>query len=162
MCPHVSAFMSACVCMCPHVSAKNADSPHLVIIRSTSDPARHFYTRYTSTNNRSRMSTGGRSVCSHSSGRTGSGRSTGSYSRRSQATAPSAVTSPRGRGSPVSTGGRSVCSHSSGRTGSGRSTGSYSRGSQATAPSAVTSPRGRGSPVSTGGRSVCSHSSGRT
>ena len=85
-------------------------------------------------------------MCSHSNGRTGSGRSTGSYSRGSPATAPSAVTvtSPRGRGSPVSTGGRSVCSHSSGRIGSDRSTGSYSRASPATAPFAVTQRGGRG------------------
>jgi hypothetical protein len=144
--------------MCPHVSAyvrKNCGRPHLVRIRSASNPhptARHFYTRYPSTNDRSMMSTGGRT-----NGRTGSGRSMGSYSRGSPATAPSAVTSPRGRGSPVSTGGRSVCSHSSGRTGSGRSTGSYSRGSPATAPFAVTqrggrvrsSPQGRGSPRAT-------------
>ena len=68
----------------------------------------------------------------------------GSYSCGSPATAPLAVTSPRGRGSPVSTGGRSVCSHSSGHTGSGRSTGSYSRGSPATAPFAVTQRGGRG------------------
>ena len=147
--------------MCPHLSAKNAD----VGILSASDPhpiripllGTSVYTRYPSTNDRSMMSTGGRSVCSHSNGRTGSGRSMGSYSRGSPATAPSAVTSPRGRGSPVSTGGRSVCSHSSGRTGSGRSTGSYSRGSPATAPFAVTqrggrgrsSPQGRGSPRAT-------------
>ena len=147
--------------MCPHLSAKNAD----VGILSASDPhpiripllGTSVYTRYPSTNDRSMMSTGGRSVCSHSNGRTGSGRSMGSYSRGSPATAPSAVTSPRGRGSPVSTGGRSVCSHSSGRTGSGRSTGSYSRGSPATAPFAVTqrggrgrsSPQGQGSPRAT-------------
>ena len=147
--------------MCPHLSAKNAD----VGILSASDPhpiripllGTSVYTRYPSTTDRSMMSTGGRSVCSHSNGRTGSGRSMGSYSRGSPATAPSAVTSPRGRGSPVSTGGRSVCSHSSGRTGSGRSTGSYSRGSPATAPFAVTqrggrgrsSPQGRGSPRAT-------------
>ena len=147
--------------MCPHLSAKNAD----VGILSASDPhpiripllGTSVYTRYPSTNDRSMMSTGGRSVCSHSNGRTGSGRSMGSYSCGSPATAPLAVTSPRGRGSPVSTGGRSVCSHSSGRTGSGRSTGSYSRGSPATAPFAVTqrggrgrsSPQGRGSPRAT-------------
>ena len=147
--------------MCPHLSAKNAD----VGILSASDPhpiripllGTSVYTRYPSTNDRSMMSTGGRSVCSHSNGRTGSGRSMGSYSCGSPATAPLAVTSPRGRGSPVSTGGRSVCSHSSGHTGSGRSTGSYSRGSPATAPFAVTqrggrgrsSPQGRGSPRAT-------------
>lgn len=134
--------------MCPHLSAKNAD----VGILSASDPhpiripllGTSVYTRYPSTNDRSMMSTGGRSVCSHSNGRTGSGRSMGSYSCGSPATAPLAVTSPRGRGSPVSTGGRSVCSHSSGHTGSGRSTGSYSRGSPATAPFAVTQRGGRG------------------
>ena len=134
--------------MCPHLSAKNAD----VGILSASDPhpiripllGTSVYTRYPSTNDRSMMSTGGRSVCSHSNGRTGSGRSMGSYSCGSPATAPLAVTSPRGRGSPVSTGGRSVCSHSSGRIGSSRSTGSYSRGSPATAPFAVTQRGGRG------------------
>jgi hypothetical protein len=118
MCPHFDPHVSACV-------HKKCGRPHLVRILSASDPhptARHFYTRYPSTNDRSMMSTSGRSVCSHSNVCTGSGRSMGSHSRGSSATAPSAVTSPRGRGSPMSTGGRSVCSHSSSRTGSGRST----------------------------------------
>ena len=103
-------FLSACVRiyvrMCPQVSAyvrkkcgQSASCHHPIRI-----PLLGTFTQDISTNDRSRMSTGGRTVCSHSSGRTGSGRSTGSYSRGSQATAPSAVTSPRGRGSPVSTG----------------------------------------------------------
>jgi hypothetical protein len=145
MCPHVSTFD-------PHVSAsirKNAD------IRILSASCPHpictvlLYKIYPSTNNRSMVSTGGQSVCSHSGGRTGSGRSMGSYSCGSPATAPSAVTFPQGRGSPVSTGGQSVCSHSSGRTGSGISMGSYSLGSPAIAPFAETFPQGRGSPRAT-------------